>query len=80
MDQINKISEEVQKRFASYDWPGNIRELENIIERAFAVSIGEEDLKRVRAYIESQSDKHKPKSYNQIFQDFISRYGFDIKG
>jgi len=40
--QINKISEEVQKRFASYDWPGNIRELENIIERAFAVSIGEE--------------------------------------
>ena len=32
--QINKISDEVQKRFASYDWPGNIRELENIIERA----------------------------------------------
>jgi transcriptional regulator with PAS, ATPase and Fis domain len=40
--QINKISEEVNKRFISYDWPGNIRELENIIERAFAVSIGEE--------------------------------------
>ncbi|MCK4754470.1 MAG: sigma-54-dependent Fis family transcriptional regulator, partial [Calditrichia bacterium] len=40
--QINKISEEVHKRFISYDWPGNIRELENIIERAFAVSIGEE--------------------------------------
>jgi transcriptional regulator with PAS, ATPase and Fis domain len=40
--QINIISEEVYKRFLSYDWPGNIRELENIIERAFAVSIGEE--------------------------------------
>jgi transcriptional regulator with PAS, ATPase and Fis domain len=40
--QIIKISEEVYKRFLSYDWPGNIRELENIIERAFAVSIGDE--------------------------------------
>jgi transcriptional regulator with PAS, ATPase and Fis domain len=40
--QINKISDDVIKRFISYDWPGNIRELENIIERAFAVSIGEE--------------------------------------
>jgi transcriptional regulator with PAS, ATPase and Fis domain len=40
--QINKISDDVYKRFVAYDWPGNIRELENIIERAFAVSIGEE--------------------------------------
>jgi DNA-binding NtrC family response regulator len=40
--QIYKISEEIYKRFLTYDWPGNIRELENIIERAFAVSIGEE--------------------------------------
>ncbi|KAF5431799.1 two-component system, NtrC family, response regulator HydG, partial [Candidatus Methanophagaceae archaeon] len=39
---INKISQEVYNRFLAYDWPGNIRELENIIERAFAVSIGEE--------------------------------------
>jgi transcriptional regulator with PAS, ATPase and Fis domain len=40
--QINKISDDVLKRFMLYDWPGNIRELENVIERAFAVSIGEE--------------------------------------
>ena len=40
--QINNISQDVYNRFLSYDWPGNIRELENIIERAFAVSIGEE--------------------------------------
>ncbi len=39
---ISRISESVQEKFAGYDWPGNIRELENIIERAFAVSIGEE--------------------------------------
>jgi transcriptional regulator with PAS, ATPase and Fis domain len=39
---IRKISEDVHDRFMEYDWPGNIRELENIIERAFTVSIGEE--------------------------------------
>ena len=40
--QIYKISNDVLKRLMLYDWPGNIRELENVIERAFAVSIGEE--------------------------------------
>ena len=38
--QINEISTDVYKRFIDYNWPGNIRELENIIERAYAVSIG----------------------------------------
>jgi len=31
---INDISEEVIDILSAYDWPGNIRELENIIERA----------------------------------------------
>lgn len=39
---IAKISDEVLNIFRLYDWPGNIRELENVIDRAFAVSIGEE--------------------------------------
>jgi sigma-54 dependent transcriptional regulator, acetoin dehydrogenase operon transcriptional activator AcoR len=33
-----RIHEEVYKVFESYDWPGNIRELENVIERAIAVA------------------------------------------
>ncbi|MFN3395197.1 MAG: sigma 54-interacting transcriptional regulator [Thermodesulfovibrionales bacterium] len=32
--KIKSISSEVMKRLLSYDYPGNIRELENIIERA----------------------------------------------
>ena len=32
---IKRISPEVLSFFMSYNWPGNIRELENIIERAF---------------------------------------------
>ena len=33
MREINSISEEAMKLFCGYPWPGNIRELENIIER-----------------------------------------------
>jgi DNA-binding NtrC family response regulator len=32
------ITPETLERLCAYDWPGNIRELENAIERAFAVS------------------------------------------
>jgi DNA-binding NtrC family response regulator len=35
---INKISREAMDEMMLYDWPGNIRELENAIERAVVVS------------------------------------------
>ena len=42
------ISEEAMKLLQGYDWPGNVRQLENVIERAFALGhgpvIGPEDL------------------------------------
>ena len=34
------ISEDAMRRIMSYDWPGNIRELENAIERAVALGSG----------------------------------------
>ncbi|MFC1492956.1 sigma-54-dependent transcriptional regulator [candidate division KSB1 bacterium] len=34
---IEEISEEALKKLMEYDWPGNIRELENCIERAFTL-------------------------------------------
>ncbi len=38
--QIDSISDKDIERLKSYSWPGNIRELENIIERAVIVSTG----------------------------------------
>jgi len=37
---IHTISEDAMRRIMSYDWPGNIRELENAIERAVALGSG----------------------------------------
>jgi DNA-binding NtrC family response regulator len=38
---ITRIDSETMNRLSAYSWPGNIRELENIIERAVIISKGE---------------------------------------
>jgi len=38
--KIVGVSEKVSKKFASYSWPGNIRELENLIERGVLLCKG----------------------------------------
>lgn len=40
--QIKSLNNNVLKALKEYDWPGNIRELENTIERAVVLSKGEE--------------------------------------
>lgn len=37
---IDRFSPEAMEALSAYHWPGNIRELENVIERAVALSIG----------------------------------------
>ena len=38
--RIEGVSEETMRRLVAYPWPGNIRELENILERAVILSTG----------------------------------------
>ena len=40
--EVDGISMEALRAMEDYDWPGNIRELRNVIERAIALSIGRE--------------------------------------
>lgn len=35
---ISKVTDEVNSRLMDYDWPGNIRELQNVVERAMNMS------------------------------------------
>ncbi len=39
---VKKLSSAVWARFADYGWPGNVREMENLIERAMLLSQGHE--------------------------------------
>jgi DNA-binding NtrC family response regulator len=39
--EIRGFSESAAARILSYDWPGNIRELQNVIERAVVLSVGD---------------------------------------
>src|SRR5207249_4616171 len=38
--QISRVPKEAMQRLVAYTWPGNIRELENVIERAVILSPG----------------------------------------
>src|SRR5260370_12927861 len=37
---VAHVTEETMSRLCAYSWPGNIRELHNVIERAFVLSKG----------------------------------------
>lgn len=39
--EVTRISPKAMNLLIQYDWPGNVRQLENVIERAFALGSGE---------------------------------------
>jgi DNA-binding NtrC family response regulator len=38
------FTQEALRRLMAYDWPGNVRQLENVVERAFALSPGRQQI------------------------------------
>ncbi len=43
----------------------------------FAVSVSESIVDRVRDYIKNQEDHHKHKTFQEEYDEFISKYGFE---
>ncbi|MBR9921224.1 MAG: PAS domain S-box protein [Bacteroidetes bacterium] len=59
-----KISEAAMKRLMAYEFPGNIRELENMIERAVILSSGESlNLSSILPDLKRQSIKNRRKHF-----------------
>ena len=44
----------------------------------FAVSVSESGVAKVRSYIKRQEEHHRRKSYQEEYEEFIEKYGFDI--
>jgi hypothetical protein len=44
----------------------------------FAVSISQSGIESVRAYIDGQEEHHQKKTFGQEYEEFISKYGFQI--
>ncbi len=43
----------------------------------FAVSVSESVLQKTRDYIKNQEEHHKTKTFQQEYDEFISKYGFE---
>lgn len=63
--RLEAISPEAMGALQSYRWPGNIRELENVMERAFIVESGTSlDLKNLPEMIRKQTETSASKSHS----------------
>ncbi len=84
---LNAFEDEVLEIFTRYNWPGNIRQLENAIE--YAVNIADSDIISINdlpedllASIqsnESNGNKVKENEYNLIIET-VNKYGWDVNG
>ena len=57
---IMALSQEAMRRLMAYSWPGNVRQLENALERAFALSPGRAQIAASDLPTEIQQAAHQP--------------------
>jgi len=71
-----KLSQAAQQRLNEYHFPGNVRELENILERAFTLceddTIDDDDLQLAGSNISHYSDKYHEKSPTSSHRNVIT--------
>jgi len=85
---ITKVSREVLKFLCDYEWPGNIRELENILESAILLSKGNcinieaipENIKHFKTVNLNIKDKKEVDSLINIEKEVIFKVLKDTKG
>jgi DNA-binding NtrC family response regulator len=76
--EANKLSPEAMSMIVGYDFPGNVRELANTMERAVIVSTGDQigvnDLpESMRAAVTVQRLREKPQSLAQVEADYVDQ-------
>jgi transcriptional regulator with PAS, ATPase and Fis domain len=60
------ISPEVLAAFTNYSWPGNIRELENVLERMIVMSENDTlDIDQVPLEIKGEVTSHEPSTFKE---------------
>ena len=84
---IQGFSKDVMEFFTNYTWPGNIRELENIVEYAINMTDGIITLEDIpQKYLRVKKDNGesiKSKVENveyEIIKTTLDKYGWDVKG
>jgi DNA-binding NtrC family response regulator len=73
---IRYMSEEVLEKLSNYDWPGNIREMENIMERGILLTAGKELItidipENTFSPTESQNSDNAIKTIRELEKDHI---------
>jgi PAS domain S-box-containing protein len=71
--QVTKVDEKMVQKLQEYEFPGNIRELENLVERGVIISNGEElDLKSIMPDLRSTGhDMHYFPTLEEVEQQHI---------
>lgn len=87
---LSKISPEAEQAFLSYSWPGNIRELQNVVE--YAANLCDSDTltfsdlpEHMRSLeespaVEKQKEAPLPDSQEKQILDLLSSYGHTLEG
>ena len=76
-----KLSQEAYNMLLDYSWPGNVRQLENGIERLLVSTIDDIiDIENIPAslFIDAQDDSYEKKINDVGYRELLSRYDYNI--
>jgi len=72
------IAQDAQQSLMAYDWPGNVRQLENVIERAFALSPGRSQMRSRTTIAAVGTSTSSPSRSTVAFGGTMSKSAFRL--